>query len=328
MTAAAHQPVMLDRVLAAIAPRDGAIYVDATFGAGGYSRAMLDIAQCRVCGIDRDPAAAPAAAALGLRYADRFLFVAGRYGDMVSLLAARGIEAVDGVALDIGVSSMQLDSAERGFSFRADGPLDMRMSSAGRSAAEVVNEESERSLARIIRDYGEERRARRVARAIVEARSEAPITRTAGLAGIVRRAVGQRASDPIDPATRTFQAIRIYVNDELGELARGLSAAEALLRPGGRLAVVTFHSLEDRTVKRFLVERSAARPRPSRHAPDAQAAGPPARFRLLGRRAIRPSEAEVAANPRARSARLRAAERTEIPTETPTETPIAEARTP
>ena len=321
MTAAAHKPVMLDRVLAAIAPRDGAIYVDATFGAGGYSRAMLDSAQCRVCGIDRDPATAPVAAALGLRYADRFLFAAGRYGDLVSLLAARGIEAVDGVALDIGVSSMQLDSAERGFSFRADGPLDMRMSSAGRSAAEVVNEESERSLARIIRDYGEERRARRVARAIVEARGEAPITRTAGLAGIVRRAVGQsRAGDPIDPATRTFQAIRIYVNDELGELARGLSAAEALLRPGGRLAVVTFHSLEDRTVKRFLVERSDARPRPSRHAPDAAAAGPPARFRLLGRRVIRPSEAEIAANPRARSARLRAAERTGIA--------VAEARAP
>lgn len=319
MTGAAHKPVMLDEVLAAIAPRDGAIYVDGTFGGGGYSRAILDSARCRVCGIDRDPAVEPAAAALGKRYADRFLFVAGRFGDMAALLAERGIDEVDGVALDVGVSSMQLDSAERGFSFRADGPLDMRMSSAGRTAADVVNEESEDGLARIIRDYGEERRARRVARAIVEARREARIDRTAALAGIVRRAVGRTGGgDGIDPATRTFQALRIYVNDELGELARGLGAAQTLLRPGGRLAVVTFHSLEDRTVKRFLVERSAARPRPSRHAPDAEAVGRSAEFRLPGRRVVRPGAAEIAANPRARSARLRAAVRSE--------TPIAEAR--
>lgn len=321
MTGAAHKPVMLDEVLAAIAPRDGAIYVDGTFGGGGYSRAILDSARCRVCGIDRDPAVEPAAAALGKRYADRFLFVAGRFGDMAALLAERGIGEVDGVALDVGVSSMQLDSAERGFSFRADGPLDMRMSSAGRTAADVVNEESEDGLARIIRDYGEERRARRVARAIVEARREARIDRTAVLAGIVRRAVGRTGGggrDGIDPSTRTFQALRIYVNDELGELARGLGAAETLLRPGGRLAVVTFHSLEDRAVKRFLVERSAARPRPSRHAPDAETAGHSAKFRLLGRRVVRPGAAEIDANPRARSARLRAAVRSE--------TPIAEAR--
>ena len=190
----------------------------------------------------------------------------------------------------------------------------MRMSSSGRSAAELVNEESERSLARIIRDLGEERRARRIARAIVAARRETPITRTDRLAAIVRRAVGpsgRGGRDAIDPATRTFQAIRICVNDELGELERGLSAAESLLRPGGRLAVVTFHSLEDRTVKRFLVERSAARPRPSRHAPEVGEAGSPVRFRLLGRRVVRPGQAEIAANPRARSARLRAAERTE-----------------
>ena len=314
MTEAAHKPVMLNEVLAAIAPRDGAIYVDGTFGGGGYSRAILDSARCRVCGIDRDPAVEPAAAALGRRYADRFLFVAGRFGDMAALLAERGIGEVDGVALDVGVSSMQLDTAERGFSFRADGPLDMRMSSAGRTAADVVNEEPEGGLARIIRDYGEERRARRVARAIVEARREARIDRTAALAGIVRRAVGRTGGhDFIDPATRTFQALRLYVNDELGELARGLSAAETLLRPGGRLAVVTFHSLEDRTVKRFLVERSAARPRPSRHAPDVEAVGRPPEFRLPRRRVVRPSAAEIAANPRARSARLRAAVRSETP---------------
>ncbi len=322
MTGPAHRPVMLDQVLAAIAPRDGAIYVDGTFGAGGYSRALLDSARCTVCGIDRDPATAPIAEALRLGYAGRFMFVAGRFGNMASLLASRGIDTVDGVALDVGTSSMQIDSAERGFSFRADGPLDMRMSSTGRSAADVVNGESERSLARIIREYGEERRAGRVARAIVEARCEAPIVRTAVLADIVRRAVGRAGSGAratIDPATRTFQALRIHVNDELGELGRGLSAAETLLRPGGRLAVVTFHSLEDRAVKRFLVERSAHRPLPSRHAPDAPARRASARFRLLRRRAVRPAAAEIAANPRARSARMRAAERTEAP--------VAEVRT-
>jgi 16S rRNA (cytosine1402-N4)-methyltransferase len=296
--------------MAAIAPRDGAIYVDGTFGGGGYSRALLEAADCKVWGIDRDPDAVAGGGALAELYPGRLSLIEGRFGDMVTLLRAEGVEAVDGIALDVGVSSMQIDTAERGFSFRNDGPLDMRMEASGTSAADLVNDTDEAPLADIIYLYGEERRARRIARAIVEARRAAPITRTRQLADIVRRAYG-RADIRIHPATRTFQALRIYVNDEIEELRSGLAAAETLLGPGGRLAVVTFHSLEDREVKRFLQERSGQAPRASRHVPDLSDTAPPATFRLLSPRVGRPGDAEIAENPRSRSARLRAAERTE-----------------
>ncbi|MCH6587455.1 MAG: 16S rRNA (cytosine(1402)-N(4))-methyltransferase RsmH, partial [Proteobacteria bacterium] len=273
---------MLREVLAALSPRDGAIYLDGTFGAGGYAEAILDAADCRVWGIDRDRAAVTQGQAMARRYGERLTVIQGRFGVMDRLLGEREVTAVDGIALDIGVSSMQLEDAERGFSFRADGPLDMRMTpegeDAGPSAAEVVNDLPEAELAEVISRYGEERRARQVARAIVAARRDRPIEDTARLAEIVRAAV--RSASPgrgksqskragkgtgrtglgIDPATRTFQALRIHVNDELGELDRGLGAAERLLPPGGRIAVVSFHSLEDRMVKRFLVARSGRRP--------------------------------------------------------------------
>ena len=308
--AAGHKPVMLQQVLAALAPRDGAIYVDGTFGAGGYSRALLDAADCAVWGIDRDPDAVDRGEVLAERYGGRLTVFAGRLGDADVLLGERGIKAVNGVAFDLGVSSMQLDEAARGFSFRIDGPLDMRMEKTGPSAADVVNTLDRDALADIIRRYGEERRARRIAGAIVAARAEAPITRTLQLAGIVRSACPPRVRrDAIDPATRTFQALRIHVNDELGELARGLCAAETLLGPGGRLAVVSFHSLEDRAVKSFLQLRAGRRPRGSRHMPEAVAGHAPS-FARLSRGALRPEEAEIAGNPRARSARLRTAERT------------------
>ncbi len=310
LPAAGHTPVMLQQVLAALAPRDGAIYLDGTFGAGGYSRALLDAADCAVWGIDRDPDAVDRGAVLAARYGGRLTLLAGRFGDADVLLGERGIKAVDGVAFDLGMSSIQLDAAARGFSFRIDGPLDMRMEKTGPSAAELVNTLDRDALADIIRRYGEERRARRIAGAIVTARAEAPITRTLQLARIIRRACPPPARrDAIDPATRTFQALRIHVNDELGELARGLSAAETLLGPGGRLAVVSFHSLEDRAVKSFLRLRAGRRPRGSRHMPDAVAGYTPS-FALLSRGALRPEQAEIAGNPRARSARLRTAERT------------------
>ncbi len=322
-----HTPVMLGEVIEALSPRDGAIYIDGTFGAGGYAEAILAAADCRVWGIDRDPEAVARGQALAARHPERLKLIHGRFGAMDTLLGARQVFAVDGIALDLGVSSMQLDQAERGFSFRAEGPLDMRMGGsaddgedAGPSAAEVVNELSEAELADIIHHYGEERRARQVARAIVAARRERPIEDTARLAEIVRAAVraaskgrakprGKNAKRGIDPATRTFQALRIHVNDELGELERGLHAAERLLAPGGRLAVVSFHSLEDRAVKVFLRARAGAGPSGSRHRPEAAPRRDPT-FLPLFRGACRPGRAECEANPRARSARLRAAERT------------------
>jgi 16S rRNA (cytosine1402-N4)-methyltransferase len=311
-TAPRHAPVLLDEVLAALAPRDGALYVDGTFGGGSYTRALLSAARCRVIGVDRDPSAIAAGEALAREHPDRLVLIEGRFGEMAELLAPLGSGAggvSGGIVLDLGVSSPQLDDPSRGFSFRAEGPLDMRMGKGGTTAAELVNTLPEAALAKLIYVYGEERFARRVARAIAEARKKAPLTRTTELAALVRAAVP--TSGNIDPATRTFQALRIEVNDELGELERALHAAERLLAAGGRLAIVSFHSLEDRRVKEFLRERSTAAPRGSRHRPVAPARAPS--FRLIDRKPVTPGAAEIARNPRARSARLRAAERTAAP---------------
>jgi 16S rRNA (cytosine1402-N4)-methyltransferase len=307
---AAHVPVLVDAVVAALAPRDDALYVDATFGGGGYSRALLSAAHCHVVAIDRDPEAVRRGIVLAQDYGGRLLIVEGRFGEMVRLLPPVVDGPIAGIALDLGLSSLQLDAPARGFSFRVDGPLDMRMSGAGRHAGDLVASLSEAELFALIAGFGEERFARRIARAIVSARHRAPIRRTQELAAVVRGAV-PRPEPGLDPATRTFQALRIAVNDELGELDRGLAAAEQLLMPGGRLAVVSFHSLEDRRVKNFLRARSAAAPRGSRHEPAPEA--PPPSFKLLHRRVLKPSAAEIARNPRARSARLRAAERTPAP---------------
>ena len=308
---AGHIPVLLDAVLAALAPRDNAVYVDATFGGGGYSEAFLKAGHCRVFGIDRDPDAVRRGRDLAEHYGERLRVLEGRFGDMAQLLASVNTDPVAGIALDLGVSSTQLDTPERGFSFRSDGPLDMRMSGDGLSAADLVATLSESDLAELIRALGEERFARRIARAINAARQRRPIQRTTELAEIVRAVVPQ--SEPgQDPATRTFQALRIAVNDELGELDRGLAAAEQLLAPGGRLAVVSFHSLEDRRVKEFLRRRSDMAPRASRHRPTGAEPRAPS-FTLLTRRAIKPGAAEIAHNPRARAARLRAAARTAAP---------------
>ena len=302
-----HVPVLAREVVDALRPRDGGRYVDGTFGGGGYTKGILDRADCRVIAIDRDPDAVAAGQALAERYAPRLRLIEGRFGDMAELLSAEGVDEVDGVALDLGVSSMQFDRAERGFSFRASGPLDMRMERHGTSAADLVNEAGEAELADIFWRYGEERHSRRVARAIVERRKEKRIETTGELAEIVRRVVGSSARDESDPATRSFQGLRIAVNDELGELERGLVAAEQVLAPGGRLAVVSFHSLEDRAVKDFVRVRAGRTPAPSRHAPPAESRA--ATLRDLTRRPVAPSAAEIAANPRARSARLRVAEK-------------------
>lgn len=308
---AAHLSVLCAEVVSALQPGAGDLIVDGTFGAGGYSMALLDAAECQVIGIDRDPRVRGHADRIAAAHPERFRLIEGRFGDMAALLAGIGIEAVDGVALDIGVSSMQLDQPERGFSFQTDGPLDMRMGSAGETAADIVNSRDEAELADIIYLYGEERRARAVARAIVAARAEKPITRTRELVEIVARVV--RAAPGINPATRTFQALRIVVNDELGELKRGLAAAEQLLKPDGRLAVVSFHSLEDRVVKRFLDRRCGKQAGSSRHLPTVAAAPRAPSFVPLHKGALAPGEAEIAANPRARSAKLRAARRTNAP---------------
>jgi 16S rRNA (cytosine1402-N4)-methyltransferase len=302
--------VLLDAVVEALAPREGARYVDGTFGAGGYSAALLAAARCFVVGIDRDPEALHRGAELAALHPGRLTLIEGRFGDMEQLVTAVEPGPVAGVTLDLGVSSMQLDTAERGFSFRLDGPLDMRMGADGESAAELVARLSEDELETLIRSLGEERFARRVARAIVAARRRAPICRTGELAGIVREAIPTHEAG-LDPATRTFQALRLAVNDELGELERGLAGAERLLMAGGRLAVVSFHSLEDSRVKLFLRERSGGAP-VSRHMPVPAVARTPS-FRLVGRRAVRPDTDEVARNPRARSARLRVAERISAP---------------
>lgn len=308
----AHIPVLLHEVIEALAPKDGGIYVDGTFGRGGYARALLEAAKTRVFGIDRDPEAITAGRKLAEEFKPRLTLLHGPFGAMDVLLAGEQTRAVDGVALDLGVSSPQIDNPERGFSFMADGPLDMRMGQSGPSAADIVNETAEDELADIIYRYGEERRSRRVARRIVEAREKQRIMRTKQLADIVRGAV-PRSGDGIDPATRTFQALRILVNDELGELQRGLVAAESLLKPQGRLAVVSFHSLEDRVVKDFLRRRSGEREGVSRHLPANDHGAPAPSFRLLTRKPQTPTAEESRDNPRARSAKLRIAERTDAP---------------
>jgi 16S rRNA (cytosine1402-N4)-methyltransferase len=301
---APHEPVLLDEVVAGLAVQPGSTQVDGTFGAGGYTRALLGAGAGRVIAFDRDPTAIEEGRSLVPD--PRLELVHERFSLMDRALAGLGIAPVDGIALDVGVSSMQLDRAERGFSFSKDGPLDMRMSQAGQSAADFLNQADEAEIARVLRDYGEEPRARAVARAIVAAR---PLTRTAELAAVVHKALGYGQKS--DPATRTFQAIRIHLNAELEELEQGLRAAERVLRPGGRLAVVTFHSLEDRIVKRFLKERSGNVPAGSRHRPQI-ARGPAPTFEKVAR-PVAPSERELARNPRARSARLRTAVRTDAP---------------
>ena len=301
---ARHIPVLLRPVLAHLNLRENALIVDGTFGAGGYSRAIL-AAGARVIGIDRDPSAIAGGADLVAASGGRLRLAQGEFSALDTLAG----DMVDGIVLDLGVSSMQLDTAARGFSFRLEGALDMRMSGEGPSAADVVARGSERALAIIIARLGEERHARAVARVVVKARLTAPIETTKQLADIVARVVFAKPNE-IHPATRTFQALRLFVNDELGELARGLVAAERILKPGGRLVVVSFHSLEDRIVKQFLVARSGSRPG-SRHLPETKEQ--PASFLILTKRPIGPDEIEIAANPRARSAKLRAAERTEAP---------------
>ena len=314
---ARHIPVMLSEVLHALKPKSGAIIVDGTFGAGGYSKAILEAAECEVFAIDRDPEAVAAGRALAAKFPGRLKLVAGRFGAMDEIVNRQGIEAVDGVALDLGVSSMQLDEPERGFSFMKEGPLDMRMGKEGPSASDIVNELSAGELAEIIGKLGDEGRSRAIAKAIVARRAEAPIETTKELSDIVARVLGRKRDEAKHPATRTFQALRLYLNDELDELARGLSAAERLLKAGGRLVVVTFHSLEDRIAKRFFASRSTPAPRGSRHLPETTDAACAPSFRLLNRHPIEPNQSEIRRNPRARSARLRAAERTAAPAHGP-----------
>lgn len=306
-----HIPVLLSQVLEGLQPRDNELYIDGTFGAGGYTRAILESANCRVLAIDRDPTAIATANNLTAVYPGRLLVAEAPFSTLAEVAEANGVAPVDGVVLDIGVSSMQLDQPERGFSFQHEGPLDMRMSLSGPTAADVVNTTEETTLARILYLLGEERRSRAIARAIVAARSQAPLQTTKELADLVLRVMGGRKIDGRHPATRTFQALRIYVNDELGQLAKGLSAAERCLTPGGRLVVVTFHSLEDRIVKRFLAERAGKEPRGSRHLPEQSIKSEPPSFRIVNPRPLTPSKGELEVNPRARSARARVAVRTE-----------------
>jgi 16S rRNA (cytosine1402-N4)-methyltransferase len=306
---ARHIPVLGREAVAQLAPRAGGVYIDATFGAGGYSRMLLDVNGSRIIAIDRDRTAVAGGFDLVDRSAGRLTLVEDRFSNLAEVCAAQGVDAVDGIVMDVGVSSMQLDEADRGFSFRLAGPLDMRMGQDGPTAADVIAKASEADLANIIYIFGEERHSRSVARAIVAARKEAPVTTTRALADIVSKVVRSKPGE-IHPATRTFQGLRIFVNAELDDLHLALAAAERVLKPGGRLAVVSFHSLEDRIVKNFLVERAKAGGG-SRHLPEL--AQPAPSFQLLTKRPIIAGEEEVAANPRARSAKLRAAERTTAP---------------
>jgi len=308
---ARHTPVLLREAVEALRPRDGGRYLDGTFGAGGYTRAILAAADTKILALDRDPTAIAAGADLVSKARGRLTLVEARFSQLEEVAAAQGFLPLDGVVLDIGVSSMQFDEIERGFSFRGDGPLDMRMEGRGLSAADIVNEADEETLADILYFYGEERAARRIARAIVHDRKLAPFASTRPLAEMIARVAPARPGD-IHPATKSFQALRIAVNDELGELLDGLSAAERALAEGGRLAVVTFHSLEDRIVKQFLAERSGRGETGSRRLPG-EAVPPPASFICEGRQPVAPTREEVEKNPRARSAKLRCATRTSAP---------------
>jgi 16S rRNA (cytosine1402-N4)-methyltransferase len=309
--ASPHVPVLLSEVLSSLAPLNGAVAIDGTFGAGGYSRAMLANGAGRVIAIDRDPTAIEAGAALVANSAGRLTLVPGTFSELDRLADEAGAPSVDAVVLDIGVSSMQLDRAERGFSFRADGPLDMRMSLSGPTAADVVNTLEVKELARLFWIYGEEKQSMRIAKAIVARRESQPFSRTAELVATIESVLGGKRFGEMHPATRAFQALRIHVNGELDELADALAAAERALKPGGRLVVVTFHSLEDRIVKRFFADRSRERAGGSRHMPEFEV--PPATFTLEGRQPIEAGEAELTTNPRARSAKLRFGIRTDAP---------------
>ncbi|MFC3053027.1 16S rRNA (cytosine(1402)-N(4))-methyltransferase RsmH [Kordiimonas pumila] len=315
--ASQHIPVLLDEIVTALEPQDNKVYVDGTFGAGGYTRAILEAADCSVVAIDRDPDAIKRAETFAVEYPNRFKILQGCFGDMAELLAGAGVDAVDGIVLDIGVSSFQIDEAERGFSFQSDGPLDMRMAQSGQSAADVVNTFAEEDIANIIYELGDERKSRRIAAAIVRARLDQPFTRTKELADLVESVVGRpprkAGQKQVHPATRTFQALRIYVNDELGELSRGLAGAESLLSEGGRLVVVSFHSLEDRIVKQFMAERGGRTAGGSRHMPQSTEVGLPPSFYLKTKGAVKPGKDELVGNARARSSRLRTAVRTAHP---------------
>jgi len=309
-----HVPVLLPQVLAALAPKAGGRYIDGTYGGGGYADAILQAAPAAcVLGLDRDPAAIAAGKAAIERHGGRLTLVEGQFGDLEHIASEHGFAPADGVVLDIGVSSMQLDDPARGFSFQADGPLDMRMSATGPTAADVLNSAEQGLLADILFHLGEERSARAIARRIVARRREAPIATTKDLADLVVRVLGRESIAGRHAATRVFQALRIYVNDELGELAKGLAAAERILAPGGRLAVVSFHSLEDRLVKRFLKERSQPEPHGSRHLPPQAGHGRRPSFQFVNQAPVSPTQQEIAANRRARSAKLRAAVRTDAP---------------
>ena len=308
---ARHIPVLRREAVASLKPHDGGLYIDGTFGAGGYTRALLAEPGVRVLAFDRDPNAISAGADLVAASGGRLTLIEARFGDLAAEARKRGVSRVDGVALDIGVSSMQFDEADRGFSFRFDGPLDMRMEGKGRSAADIVNGETEEQIANILYYYGEERASRRIARFIIAERAKGPIATTAALADLVQRAIPGKPHE-IHPATRTFQALRIAVNDELGELVRALAGAEDILAEGGALAVVTFHSLEDRIVKQFFAQRSGRGAARSRLLPGEPAPLAPT-FVIEGRQPIAPTDEEIAGNVRARSAKLRVAIRTNAP---------------
>ncbi len=308
-----HVPVLLAEVIEALSPKDGEVYIDGTFGAGGYSRSILEAADCRLIGVDRDPDAIEGAKPLIEEFPDRLKVIQGRFSTLDEVAKSAGEDLVDGVVLDLGVSSMQLDEGERGFSFMRDGPLDMRMGKDGETAAEIVARLEEQELADIFYRLGEERRSRAIARAIVAHRKTAEITRTSELADIVEGVLGRKPNDPKHPATRVFQALRLFINQELEELVEALHSAERILKPGGRLVVVTFHSLEDRIVKRFCAQKCGRISRPSRHLPGDNSQEEKPSFQFVNRKAVKPGDNEILNNPRARSAQLRAVIRQDTP---------------